>query len=105
MPSPSVSSKYQRVARSASSLARHALGAGGVVDLVVHVGDVLDELRLVALLAQPVPHPEENDVRSRVPDVDPLVDRRPADVHANRARRRGQLLLAAGERVVDLHRP
>ena len=44
----SVSSKYHRVARAASSALGIALRARRVVDLVVHVGDVLDELHLVA---------------------------------------------------------
>ena len=61
-----------------------------VVDLVVDVRDVLDERHVVAPLAQPAPQPHRDDERPRVPDVDPLVDGRPAEVHADRAGRRGQ---------------
>ena len=76
---------------------------GGLVDLVVHVGDVLDERHVVAGLLEPALQPEENHVGPSVPHVDPLVDRRAADVHADRARRRRQLVLGAGQRVVEEH--
>ena len=74
-----------------------------LVDLVVHVGDVLDERDLVALVLEPALQPDEDDVRPRVPHVDSLVNGGPADVHANRARRRRELPLAAGQRVVEEH--
>ena len=64
------------------------LGSRGV-DLVVDVRDVLDEGHVVTLLDEPALHPEEDDVRTRVADVDPLVDRRAADIHADRPGGRG----------------
>ena len=69
--------------------ARGELGARarrGVVDLVVHVGDVVDERRVVAAAPQPVAQPHADDERPRVADVRALVDRRPAEVHAHRRR-------------------
>ena len=84
--------------------APHLLPRGRLVDLVVDVRDVLDELDLVAALGEPLPHPHRDDERPRVPDVDPLVHRRAADVHADRARRRGQLDLLPRGRVVQEHR-
>jgi hypothetical protein len=80
-----------------------ALACGRLVDLVVDVRDVLDELDRIALLAQPPAQPHGNDERARVPDVDPLVDRGAADVHANRPRRRRQPGLPAREGVVQQH--
>src|SRR5450830_758058 len=57
-----------------------------LVDLVVDVGDVGGELDLVAALQQPVPEPDEDDVGTRVTDVDALVDGRAADVDADLGR-------------------
>ncbi len=83
--------------------ARDSLAARRVVDLVVHVRHVLDERDVVPLEREPASKPEEDDVRSRVPDVDPLVDGRAADVHADRPWRRRKLLLGPRERVVEPH--
>ena len=83
-------------------LARHAALAGGVVDLVVHVGDVDHELRVVALVLEKALQEREDDVRPRVADVDAAVDRRAAGVDADPpavARLDGDDL--AAERVVD----
>ena len=76
----------------------------GVVDLVVDVRDVDDELRLVARLLEPAREPQrEHRDRKRVANVDALVDRRSAEVHANRARGRWQLAKPPTERVVQAH--
>ena len=56
----------------------------GVVDLVVDVGDVVDELRVVAGRLQPRAQPHADDERARVADVRARVHRRAADVHAHR---------------------
>ena len=66
--------------------ARDSLLRGLGVDLVVDVGDVVDERHVVARLAQPVAEPHAEDERPRVADVDALVHGRPADVHADRPR-------------------
>ena len=63
----------------------------GVVDLVVDVGDVVHERRVVAAHPQPRPQPHAEDERPRVADVRTRVDGRPAEVHAHRAGRRRQL--------------
>ena len=76
---------------------------GRLVDLVVDVRDVLDECHVVALVLEPALQPEEDDVRPRVSNVDPLIDGRPAHVRADRARRRRQLFLPAREGVVEEH--
>jgi hypothetical protein len=72
----------RRVARELRARPRR-----GVVDLVVDVGEVLDERDLVALELEPALQPGGEDERPRVPDVDARVERRPAEVHPDRARR------------------
>ena len=71
--------------------ARGELGAragSGVVDLVVHVGDVVDERRVVAAVPQPVAQPHAEHERPGVADVRALVDGRPAEVHPDGPGRR-----------------
>ena len=53
--------------------ARDPLLAGLEVDLVVDVGDVVDQRHLVAGRTKPAPKPHSEDERSRVPHVDSLV--------------------------------
>ena len=64
---------------------------GGLVDLVVDVGDVVDEGHVVAGRLQPRPHPHPDDERTRIADVRAGVDGRAAEVHADGARRRREL--------------
>ena len=90
--------------------AGHAERPRGVVDLVVDVGDVGDERRLVALVLEEALEERGDDVGPRVADVDAVVDRRPARVDAHAAGvARLERLLAPRARVVqaDLagHRP
>ncbi len=68
---------------------RHAALARGVVDLVVDVGDVDHQRRLVALVGEEAAQQHRDHVGPRVADVDPRVDRRPAgvDAHAGRLAR------------------
>ena len=54
-----------------------------VVDLVVDVGDVVDERRAVGPRAQEPREQEKTHERPRVADVDAVVDRRPAGVDAD----------------------
>ena len=75
----------------------------GVVDLVVDVGDVVDERRLVPARAKPGAQPHPQHERTRVADVRPLVDRRAAEVHPDRAGRLRQLLELPREGAVDAH--
>ena len=101
-PKRPVSSRYHSVASA------RALGArtrGRLVDLVVDVRDVVDERDVVAALAQPALVPAREHVRARVADVGARVDGRAADVHADRARRLGELGELAGEGVIEPHRP
>ena len=51
-------------------LAGHAGLARGVVDLVVHVGDVLDQRHVVALVLEEALQQREDDERAGVADVD-----------------------------------
>ena len=92
----------RRIERQVGKVAR---GAG--VDLVVDVGDVarVDDVRLaVEPPQQPEQHVEDDD-RPRVADMGEVVDRRPADIHAHRARiERGELGLAARQRIVKSER-
>ena len=81
-----------------------ARAGGGVVDPVVDVGDVVDERRVVAAGPEPRPQPHPEHERARVADVCARVDGRPAEVHADRGRRRREGVDPARERVVELHR-
>ncbi len=85
----------------ADALAR-SLGRG--VDLVVDVGDVADIAHMrgaVEIAQQPVEHIEDND-GPRIADMREVIDRRPADIHADILRVQGlEGFLAAGQRVVQ----
>ena len=61
---------------------------GGVVDLVVDVGDVHHQRHVVALVLEEALEQAEDDERPRVADVDAAVHGRPARVDARRARGR-----------------
>ena len=65
--------------------ARHAPLAGGVVDLVVHVGDVDHQRGVVSLVLEKALQQGEDEVRARVADVDPPIDGRAAGVDADAA--------------------
>src|SRR5581483_10081037 len=78
---------------------------GGVVDLVVDVGDVVHERGLVAAPSQPAPQPHPDHERPRVADVRALVDGRPAEVHPDRSGARRQLLELPRQRAVQPHAP
>ena len=84
----------------------HPRGASGVVDLVVDVGEVDHDGRLVALVGEKAPQQQRDHVRAGVADVDARVDRRPAGVDPNlwRLARLERRQLAA-ERVSDPHLP
>ena len=74
----------------------------GFVDLVVDVGDVVDEYRLVAALAQPRTKPHSDHDRTSVADVCARIDRWPADIHAHVGRiDRHEVFLLAGQRIVE----
>ena len=77
---------------------RAVLGGGLGVDLVVDVGDVLDQRDVVAARGQPGPQHGEDDVRAGVADVHVVVDRGTAGVDADLAGvARDELLLALRE--------
>ncbi len=82
--------------------------AGGArVDLVVDVGDVarVDHMVRPISVAQEPEQDVEHDHRPRVADMGEIVDGRPADIHAHRLRvDRREILLGAGERVVEAQR-
>ncbi len=83
-------------------LDRLAALARAVDDLVVDVGDVAHVGDAVARGPEPAPRDVEGDLRARVADVDVVVDRDAAHVHADVARlERLERLLAAAHRVVD----
>ena len=85
-------------------VARDPLRRRGFIDLVVDVRNVLDQLDPVVLVLEPALQPHRDDERPRVADVDPLVDGRAADVHADRSGRRRERLLLARERIVEQDR-
>ena len=77
---------------------------GRVVDLVVHVGDVHDDRRLVAQVTKQPAEQHEDDVGPRVADVDPPVDGGPAGVDARAAGfARLERAHLARKRVLDPH--
>ena len=83
---------------------RHALVDGRRVDLVVDVGDVLDQQHRLPAPLQVALHQLEHHERPRVSDVDAVVDGGPAHVHADRAvGARLQLAQLARQRVADPH--
>ena len=83
-------------------LAGRAGLAGRVVDLVVHVGDVLDQRDLQPLVLEEALEQREHHERAGVAHVHARVDGGPAGVDAHLAGlARLQRLQLAGERVVD----
>ena len=81
-------------------LAGHARGARGVVDLVVHVGDVLDQRDLEALVLEEALEQGEDHEGPRVAHMHARVDRGAAGVDPDLARLpRLELRQLAGERV------
>ena len=85
-------------------LRRAALLVGAVDDLVVHVGEVLGEGDLVALVGEVAADDVEGQKRAAVAHVDLVVDGGTAHVHANLARLDGlELLLLVRLAVVDEH--
>ncbi len=76
---------------------------GGLVDLVVDVGDVDDDLGPAADVGEVAPEQHRHGEGARVADVDPRVDGRPAGVDPDlgvAGRKGGQL---AAKRVLDPH--
>ena len=85
-------------------LARDALFVGALDDFVVHVGEVLHERHIVAAVFQIAAQHVKHDDRTRVADVDVVIHRGAAGVHAHLARLDGdELLFLHGHGVVKLH--
>ena len=83
---------------------RTALLVGALDDLVVDIGEVLGERDLVAARDEPASNHIEADERAGIADVDVVVDRGAAHVHANLAGLDGlELFLFMGSAVVDTH--
>ena len=83
---------------------RTALLVGALDDLVVDIGEVLGERDLVAARDKPAANHIEADERAGVADVDVVVDRGAAHVHADLAGLDGlELFLFMGSAVVDTH--
>ena len=81
-----------------------AFFVGAVDDLVVDVGDVLDEADVVPFVLEVAPDHVEREERARVADVDVVVDGGAAHVHRDLALlARNEVFLGASERVEDAH--
>ena len=81
-----------------------ALFVGTVDDFVVDVGEVLGKRDLIALEHEVAANHVERQERARVADVDLVVDRGAADVHADLALFDGlKLLFAVRLAVIDEH--
>ena len=104
MPRPNPAGVLQ-IPRCRVTGALRARPGSGLVDLVVDIGDVVDEPHGVPLPPEPPGEPHEDHERPRVPDVCALVDRRAADVDADRLGRRWELDEGAAQRVVETHPP
>ena len=85
-------------------LARDALFVGALDDLVVHVGEILHERHLVAAVLEIAAQHIKHDDRARVADVDEVIHRRTAGVHAHLAGLdRHELFLLHGHGVEQFH--
>ena len=85
-------------------LARDALFVGALDDLVVHVGEVLHKRHLVAAVLQIAAQHVKHDDRARIADVDVVIHRRAAGVHAHLAGLdRHELFLLHGHGVEQFH--
>ena len=74
-------------------------------DLVIHVSNIHDVLKLEAALAQKTTQDIDCDKRTEVADMAVVIDGRAAGIHANGiVRGRGKLFHFAGERVVESER-
>ena len=81
-----------------------ALLVGAVDDLVIHVGEVLGKRDLVALVHEVTANHVKAEERAGVADVDLVVHRGAAHVHAQLARLDGlKLLLTVVLAVIDEH--
>ena len=84
---------------------RDTFTLGGGIDLVVDVGDVADVDHALVPMPQQARQHIEHDRRSHVADVRIGIDRGATDIHRDPRRiLRDELLLAAGQRIVQLHR-
>ena len=85
----------------ASALA--ALAGGALDDLVVDVGEVLDELHLEAAIDQVAANDVHGDEQPRVADVGVILGRHATHVHPQHPIRvqGDELVLATGQRGVD----
>ena len=83
---------------------RSALLVGALDDLVIDIGEVLGERDLVAARDEPATNHVKADERAGIADVDVVVDRGAAHVHADLAGLDGlELFLFMGSAVVDTH--
>ncbi len=85
-------------------LGRAALLVGAVDNLIVDVREVLGEGDLVAARDEPATNHVKADERAGIADVDVVVDRGAAHVHADLAGLDGlELFLFMGSAVIDTH--
>ena len=85
-------------------LGRLALLLRTLDDLVIDIGDVLDESDLVTAILQVLAHHVEDEEGTGVADVNVVVDRGATCIHRHLARLvRRELLFAASCGVIDLH--
>ena len=83
---------------------RSALLVGALDDLVIDIGEVLCERDLVAARDEPTADHVKADERAGIADVDVVVDRGAAHIHADLAGLDGlELFLFMGSAVVDTH--
>ena len=77
---------------------------GAADHLIVDIGEVLNELDLIALVLKVAAKRVEHDERARIADVEIVVDGRAAGIDAHLARlNRDEFFLAAGLCVINLH--
>ena len=89
---------------SVATSAPFGLLVGALDDLVIDIGEVLGERDLVAARDEPATNHVKADERAGIADVDVVVDRGAAHVHADLAGLDGlELFLFMGSAVVDTH--
>ena len=77
---------------------------GSVYYLIVHVGEVLNKFHLVASVFQILSQCVKNYKGSGVPDMEKIINRRPADIHLNLSFLYGnEFLFSSGKGIIYFH--
>ena len=82
----------------------HAFFIGTIDHFIVDIGEILNVFHLVSAVFQVAAHRIEHDERTRISDMEIIVNGRSADVHGDLTLfDRDKRLLAPGHGIVNLH--